>query len=110
MEKDKQLSSIDHCSASNTWHVWCLSNACVISPFEVLTLSGATMNADEQKRMHELCSAIAREQDSETLLSLVAELNQLFDLKELRLKEKETAFRTPDPGAKPLPPKTPISS
>jgi hypothetical protein len=60
------------------------------------------MNADEQKRMQELCSAIAREQDSETLLSLVAELNQLFELKELRLKEKEAALRTPDPSAKPL--------
>jgi hypothetical protein len=46
------------------------------------------MDADEQKRMAELCSAIAQEQDSETLLRLVAELNHLFEIKELRLKAK----------------------
>jgi hypothetical protein len=56
------------------------------------------MNADEQERMYELCLAIAQEQDSDILLGLVAELNQLFEFKELRLKEKEAAFRTSNPA------------
>jgi hypothetical protein len=53
---------------------------------------------DEQKLMHELCAAIAREQNSERLLSLVAELNQLFELKELRLKEKKPHFGLQTPA------------
>lgn len=47
------------------------------------------MTADEPERMEELCSAIAREQDSKKLLSMVAELNALFARKELRLKQKQ---------------------
>jgi hypothetical protein len=61
--------------------------------------------------MQELCSASAQEQDSETLLSPVAELNQLvIGTRPLRLKDKRSAFRTPDPGAKALPFKAPYSS
>jgi hypothetical protein len=50
------------------------------------------MTADEQERMQKLCTAIANEQDSGTLLGLVAELNQLFDRKEQRLKQKGTGI------------------
>jgi regulator of PEP synthase PpsR (kinase-PPPase family) len=48
------------------------------------------MNADERKRMAELCTAIAGEQDSQRLIGLVDELNRLLALKEERLKQRET--------------------
>jgi hypothetical protein len=70
------------------------------NPVSYLPFWESVMNAGEQKRMQELCSAIAQEQDSDTLLGLVAELNQLFELKELRLKEKEAGLRSSDPSAK----------
>jgi hypothetical protein len=47
------------------------------------------MIADERKRMAELCTAIASEQDSHSLIGLVEELNLLLARKEERLKQKE---------------------
>jgi hypothetical protein len=47
------------------------------------------MNADDQDRMKELCTAIAGEQDSNTLIGLVEELNCLLARKEERLRQKE---------------------
>jgi hypothetical protein len=40
---------------------------------------------DEDQRIRELCELTSKEQDAETLLRLVAELNRLLDAKEERL-------------------------
>jgi hypothetical protein len=61
------------------------------------------MNATEQKRMQELCSAIAQEQDPETLLTLVTDLNRLLALKEARLKQKAGRLPTSEPSDESLP-------
>jgi hypothetical protein len=61
------------------------------------------MNAGEQERMRELCSAIAQEQDSENLLDLVENLNRLFALKEERLKEKAGRLPTSELNDESLP-------
>jgi hypothetical protein len=57
------------------------------------------MNAAEQRRMNELCTAIAGEQDSHKLIGLVEELNRLLALKEERLKQKDReSFQSLEPS------------
>jgi hypothetical protein len=48
------------------------------------------MNNTDQKRMRELSSAIAHEQDFKKLLSLLEELNQLFERKGTATKARAT--------------------
>lgn len=45
------------------------------------------MTPDERERMHILCERIAKEQDHETFVKLVQELNDLLDHKEQRLED-----------------------
>jgi hypothetical protein len=47
------------------------------------------MTADEKERMQQLCSAITQEQDSETLLNLVEDLNRLLPLKHGDLSKRQ---------------------
>jgi hypothetical protein len=58
-------------------------------PIGYLPFRERIMNADEQDRMKELCTAIAGEQDSHRLIGLVEELNRLLARKEERLKQQE---------------------
>ncbi len=50
------------------------------------------MDPGECRRMNELCAQISIERDALTYVSLVAELNQLLEVKEERLKRD--ALRT----------------
>jgi hypothetical protein len=62
------------------------------------------MNADDQDRMKELCTAIAGEQDSHRLIGLVEELNCLLARKEERLRQKERdSTQSVEPSDKGLP-------
>jgi hypothetical protein len=74
-----------------------------INPVIALIFLGVPMNAAEQKRMQELCSAIAQEQDPKTLLTLVTDLNRLLALKEARLKQKAGSLPTSEPSDESLP-------
>jgi hypothetical protein len=46
------------------------------------------MQGETKERWRELCEQAAIEQDSKKLIELIAEINQLLDEKELRLKRK----------------------
>jgi hypothetical protein len=48
------------------------------------------MNETERQRMTELCTAIAAEQDSEKMIALVHELNNLLETKQERLDRKQS--------------------
>ena len=48
------------------------------------------MIGENEERWRKLCEAAAKEQDSERLLELVRQINQMLDDKERRLKPQAT--------------------